>query len=178
MNLFTPSWEKYLGHQQTHQILSGFQKPAAFSRQASLSNSSSKQPEVRFRHLPAHQVQIDDARWLVKMAEAGYGMQTGVDLMERALAGRIVLWRVEGSASGLLATKIGKNQHGKMLWIEGIAGTGLVAARFAFRDALVEMARRAGCKSFCGEVFRPGMRKMIEDTQLPPIGVVFGRMVS
>lgn len=129
--------------------------------------------------LPAHQLTEADARWLVKIAERGYGSSTAKRMVERGLRGELQFWRIEGTdAEGLLVTKLTLNATGRTLWIEGLAGRGLLRQHDALTSALDELARRANANSIRALVFREGMKWASLLSGFSHPGVVLFREVS
>lgn len=130
-----------------------------------------------FTHLLPQDLTESEKLDLVKLAKWDYDHRSAAEIVLSGLEGRITFWRIEGEMRGLLLTRLLETKRGRTLYIEGQMAKGGVGDPGAVRDALFQMAQRAGCKWISGLVSRPGMLKILEEIDFPVVAQIFLREV-
>ena len=77
-----------------------------------------------------------DLRWIAKADRLGHDSRPAGQLIQDLADQRMRLWRISGPAQGVLIV----SRTPSFLWVEAIAGNGLIFQATAIRDKLHEIA--------------------------------------
>lgn len=115
---------------------------------------------IHFRDILPQELTEEEQKLLVSMSDNDYDGRKAVDLLAQVLANRCGLIRIEGDMKALMLVRKAKDKLGWTLWIEGLAGEGLVDNSKAFEIEMLKLAHFKGCKSISGVVERAGLAEV------------------
>lgn len=132
---------------------------------------------LHFRDIFPTEMTEEDKKLLVKMSDADYDGRKAVDLLAQVLTNRCGLIRLEGSITGLMLVRKTKDKLGWTLWIEGLAGEGLVENIREFEKEILKLAHFKSCQSISGIVERNGLAEIYKRMNCPVVAQIFRRIL-
>ena len=113
-------------------------------------------------------VSRNDLQWIATLDNIGYDKRSARELIEGIAEGRFALWRLSGDASGVFITSLTP----RALWIEGMAGEGILRHAAAIRDKLQDIKAKASKAVIQGTVDRPGLQRLYERLGHKPVATI------
>lgn len=132
---------------------------------------------LHFHDILPTEMTEEEQKLLVKMSDADYDGRKAVDLLAQVLANRCGLIRIQGDMQALMMVRKTKDKLGWTLWIEGLAGEGLVENVAEFEIELLKLAHFKSCRSISGQVERSGLAKVYKQLGCPVVAQIFRRIL-
>jgi len=111
-----------------------------------------------FERIKLQEVNAEDVKWLtIGCRQRSWDKQTPAEIVQNAVDGNCIMYRLHGNATGIVVLTIDNTKS--QLWIDLVAGKGLMRHQEEFRNLLRMMAQGMGLKSIAGLVSRTALAK-------------------